>query len=146
MAQKTTALVLIMLLMGLGFLAGSFAGGFIGQLTVPAKHKAIVDALTIKAYGTSTLEPAYLSTGKATWQLATLQENFEWHGTYAYTLWVYSYEGDPEVYVCIWGPGKDGKTFMVELCSSSGRLYTVKQGDYAPIDFTDKIFFAVEVD
>jgi len=145
MAQKTAAFVVLALLLGVGFLVGSFFGGFFGQLTVPASHKNIIDDMKI-TYGASELTSSYLSTGKSTWQLATLQENFEQHGTYQYTLWVYSFEGDPEVYVCIWGPGEDGKTFMVELCSSSDRTYTVKQGTYAPKDFTGKTYFAVEVD
>jgi hypothetical protein len=148
MQQKTTAFIVLILLMGFVFLAGSFFGGFFGQLTVPASHKTIIDKMKITVYGNPdlTLTSAYLSTGKSKWQLATLQENFEQHETYQYTLWVYSFEGDPEVYVCIWGPGKDGKTFMVELCSSSDRTYTVKQGTYAPKDFTGKTYFAVEVD
>jgi len=147
MTQKTTAFIVIILLMGFGFLAGSFAGGFIGQLTVPASHKSIIDAMTIKAYGTSKLEPTYLTAGKATWSLATLQENFEWKGTYTYSLWVYSFEGDPEVYVCIWGPGKDGKTFSVELSSAAkGRGYTYQSGSAATVSWSDNANFAVEVD
>jgi hypothetical protein len=127
MQQKTTALIVIVLLMGFGFLAGSFFGGFFGQLTVPASHKTIIKKMKI-TYGASELTSSYLSTGKSTWQLATLQENFEWHGTYTYSLWVYSFEGDPEVYVCIWGPGKDGKAYYAELSSCSDRTYTVKYG------------------
>ena len=146
MAQKPMIYLVLVLLLGFGFLAGSFVGGFFEQLTVPGSHKAIVDDMTIKV-GTSKLEHAYLSTGKSTWQLSTLQENFPHGGTYQYTLWVYSYEGDPEVAVCIWGPGKDGKTYQVELTAFwSGRSYRVEYGDLAPIDFTNNIFFAVEVD
>uniref|UniRef100_A0A6H1ZYN4 Uncharacterized protein n=1 Tax=viral metagenome TaxID=1070528 RepID=A0A6H1ZYN4_9ZZZZ len=144
MAQKTVAIIVLMLLLGIGFLLGSFMGGFIGQLTVPARHKAIVDAMTIKT-GTIKLEPVYLSTGNSKWQLSILTENFEKYGTYTYSIWVYSYQSDPEVYVCIWGPGKDGKTFQVELCSSWTRPFTAQYGTEAPIDFTGQTFFAVQV-
>ena len=48
------------------------------------------------------------------------------------------------MYVCIWGPGKDGKTFMVELCSASDRLYKATYGTTVK-DFTGKTYFAVEV-
>jgi hypothetical protein len=147
MSQKTSAVIIIILLMGFGFLAGSFFGGFFGQLTVPASHKTIIIDLTIAAYGSSVLTPTYLTTGKSTWQLSTLQENFEWHGTYTYSLWVYSFEGDPEVYVCIWGPGKDGKTYSVELSSAAhGRGYTYQRGSGSAVTWSDNTNFPVEVD
>ena len=125
MAQKTVAVMVILLFLGAGVFIGSLAGGFVGQLTVPATHRAIVDKMTIKV-GSYELSPSYLSTGKSTWQsFSTLQENFLQDGTYQYTLWVYSYQGDPEVYVCIWGPGEDGETYQVELCAAWTRYYTV---------------------
>jgi len=148
MVQKTATFVVLALLLGAGFLLGSFFGGFIGQLTVPASHKNIVDDMKITVFGNPdlTLTCTYLSTAKSKWQLSTLQQNFVQHGTYQYSLWVYSYEGDPEVTACIWGPGEDGKTYQVELSAFwIGRSYMVKQGDYAPITFTGSTYFAVEV-
>jgi len=124
MAQKTLAVIVILLFLGAGFFIGSFAGGFVGQLTVPASHKAIIEKLKITA-DSKPLASSYLSTGKSTWSLSTLQENFLQGGTYQYTLWLYSYKGDPEVYVCIWGPGEDGETYQVELCAAWTRYYTV---------------------
>ena len=143
MAQKTVAIIMILLFLSAGFFIGSLASGFVGQLTVPSSHKAIVDNMTIKA-GSATLTPSYLSTGKTKWQLSTLTENFEKYGTYQYSLWVYSFEGDPEVYVCIWGPGKDGKTYEVELAASYPRDFTVKYGGTTESFTTDHIL-AVEV-
>jgi hypothetical protein len=108
----------------LGLIIGIFSTTMISSFLVPASHKAIVDSMQITT-GTSELKSAYLSTGTTTWTLS-LVENFLKNGTYTYSLWVYSYQGDPEVYVCIWGPGEDGKTFQVELCASWTRIYTVK--------------------
>jgi len=144
MAQKTIAVIVILLFLGAGFfIIGSLAGGFVGQLTVPASHKAIIDNMTIKT-GTYKLSPSYLTTGKTIWQLSSLEDNFYKDGTYQYSLWVYSYEGDPEVYVCIWGPGKDGKTYEVELAASYPRDFTVKYGGTTESFTTDHIL-AVEV-
>ena len=143
MAQKTVAVLVILLFLGGGFFIGSFAGGFVGQLTVPATHRAIIDKMVIKA-GTYKLSPSYLSTGKTIWQLSSLEDNFYKDGTYQYTLWVYSYQGDPEVYVCIWGPGEDGKTYEVELAASYPRDFTVKYGSTTET-FTTNHVLAVEV-
>jgi hypothetical protein len=142
MKQKTLGLVIIALLLSLGAMAGIFIGTLTGQMSVPATHKSIIDKMTITTSGISLL-PTFLSTGKSTWQLSVLTENFPKYGTYQYTLWVYSYQNDPEVYVCIWGPGKDGKTFQVELCSSWTRPYTVRYGTEAPIDFVGQTIFAI---
>ena len=145
MSQKTTAVLVIVLLMGCGFLVGSFAGGFIGQLTVPASHKAIIDKMAISTLGV-TLTHAYLSSGKATWLLSSLTV-FPKGNTYTYSLWVYSCQGDPEVAVCITGPGTDGTTYQVEVTAFwHGRTYTLKQGTNAPIDFTDNTLLTVTVE
>ena len=143
MAQKSLAVLVILLFLGAGVFIGILAGGFVGQLTVPANHKAIIDKMVIKA-GSHKLSPSYLSTGKTIWQLSSLADNFYKDGTYQYTLWVYSYEGDPEVYVCIWGPGEDGKTYEVELAASYPRDFTVKYGSTTE-SFTTNHVMAVEV-
>jgi hypothetical protein len=114
-------LVLAVLLLGL--VMGIFLSPTINSFLAPSSHKAIVDTMTITT-GTNKLTSAYLSSGTTTWKLSLI-ENFLKGGTYTYSLWVYSYQGDPEVYMCIWGPGEDGKTFQVELCASWTRTYTV---------------------
>lgn len=112
----------------LGLIMGIFLSPMIRSFFVPSSHKTIIDNMAI-TYGTYKLEPAYLSTGTSTWTLMSLTENLQVGGTYTYSLWVYSYQGDPEVVVCIWGPGEDGKTHQVELKAfSSFRSYQVKVG------------------
>jgi hypothetical protein len=141
MQQKIMALLLIALFISIGALFGVFAAGISGQLNVPASHKAIIDKMTITASGAS-LTPTYLSAKKATWLLST--ENFAKYGTYPYSIWVYTYQDDPEVYVCIWGPGKDGKTFQVELAASFARDFTVKCGSLTQ-NFQLSAILAVEM-
>ena len=142
-AQKTLAVIVILLFVGAGFFIGTLASGFVGQLTVPASHKAIIEKLKITA-DSKPLASSYLSTGKSTWSLSTLQENFLQDGTYQYTLWLYSYKGDPEVYVCIWGPGEDGEMFQVEFSASYARNFKLTYGTLTQ-DFQTNTYIAVEV-
>ena len=146
MSQKTTALIVLVLLIGVGFLAGSFLGGFVKQWTAPQGHSSIINGMKIAVtYATPVdLQPEFLKSSSATWTLSVLSDNFQWSKTYSYSLWVYSCNGDPEVYVCIWGPGNDGKTFMVELCSSADRKYRVVYGS-TNTTFAHNTYFAVQV-
>jgi hypothetical protein len=127
MNQRVKATVLVFGILLLGLIMGVFLSPMVNSFLAPTNHKTIVDKMTIMT-GTSKLEPAYLSTGTSMWTLS-LVENFLHGGTYSYTLWVYSYQGDPEVTVCIWGPGEDGKTYQVELSAFwYGRSYTATIG------------------
>jgi hypothetical protein len=143
MQQKTMALLVIVLLMSGAFIVGSFFSMLFAQPSIPASHKVIIDEMTITASGAS-LTPTYLSVKKTTWLLSTLQENFLKYGTYTYSLWVYTYQDDPEVYVCIWGPGTDGKTYQVELAASYARDFTVKCGSVTQ-NFQLSAIIAVEM-
>lgn len=143
MKQKTLGLLIIALLMSVGLLVGIFVAQFIGQLSVPASHKNIIDTMTITASGVL-LTPSYLGTGKSTWTLSTLQDNFPMYATYTYSVWLYSYQNDPEVYVCIWGPGKDGKTYQVELAASFARDFEAKIGSVTQ-DFQLNTIIAVQM-
>jgi len=142
MGARLKAAMLVLAGLLLGSIGGVVLIPMISNFLAPASHKAIIGAMKITTEGWN-LTSTYLSTGKTTWQLS-LADNFEYGGTYTYSLWVYSYQGDPEVYVCIWGPGKDGKTHMVELSSASGKLYTVKYGATVK-DFTDKTVLEIVV-
>jgi len=127
MNPRLKVAVLLFLFLLLGLIMGVFLSPMAQSFLAPASHRAIVDKMTITT-GTSKLTSAYLSSGTSTWTLS-IAENFLHGGTYQYTLWVYSYQGDPEVAVCVWGPGEDGKTYEVELTAFwSGRSYEVKCG------------------
>ena len=131
--QKTTALVLIMLLMGLGFLAGSFAGGFIGQLTVPATHKSLVDSMKIIDTAINfELTPKLVDFGIRTsgegWPLATIYEvgEFTFGEKYLQSTWIWQRYGDTEVVMTIWGPDASGKILSIEIARLGSSTFTVK--------------------
>jgi len=73
------------------------------------------------------LERVFLKSDEGLWTLTILDDNFPQGRTYTYSLWMFTtYQGDPEVYVCVWGPGLDGHTYQVEFCSAAaGRSYIV---------------------
>jgi hypothetical protein len=120
-------MVLVSAILLLGLIGGVLLSPVFQSFLAPSSHKAIVDTMTITT-GTNKLTSAYLSSGTTTWKLSLI-ENFLKGGTYTYSLWVYSYRGDPEVTVCIWGPGEDGETFQVELSAFwYGRSYTATIG------------------
>ena len=128
MAQKTTALVLIMLLMGLGFLAGSFAGGFIGQLTVPATHKSLVDSMQIIDTTINfELTPKLVDSGSRKWGegFSTLSVFYKGE-EYLHSTWIWQRHGDTEVVMTIWGPDESGEILSIEIARLGSSAFTVK--------------------
>jgi len=126
MQQKTTALLVIILLMGFGFLAGSFFGGFFGQLTVPASHKAIIDSMTVtdtKANVKLTaklVESSNVECGKGLSVLFTKGK------VYPQTVWLWQLYGNTEIVMNIWGPDESGKTYGIEISRLAWDPYEVK--------------------
>ena len=126
--QKTTALILIMLLMSLGFLAGSFAGGFIGQLTVPATHKSLVDSMKIIDTAINfKLTPKLVDSGSRKWgegfsTLAVFTQDEE----YLQSTWIWQRHGDTEVVMTIWGPDESGEILSIEIARLGSSAFTVK--------------------
>jgi hypothetical protein len=122
MTQKTTAYLVLALLIGVGFLAGSFMGGFLAaSLTVPAKHKAIVDdmKLTLVANGLE-LQVKFVDSHNAEWGKGCPLSMFDVGTTYTSTTWLWQRYGDTEFVMQIWGPGNDGKTYQISLGRVSG--------------------------
>ena len=152
MAQKTTAFIVLILLMGFGFLAGSFAGGFIGQLTVPASHKAIVEKTKVEAKISSDIPKAQLSPGliesgnqkiialdwtdvlaKARW--VTLKHD--------YTLWKWTYKDEPLIFMRIWGP-EDGECLVEFSKMTMTEIYIDVAGETHQFPLADKKFGVFE--
>ena len=117
MTQKTTAFAVLILLTGLGFLAGSFFsgffGGFFGQLTVPASHRVIVQETKVKATinaqaGEVELSSSLVENGNQ--EIIALDTYYiankaEWISQkYDYTLWKWTYKGETLVFMRVWGP------------------------------------------
>jgi len=134
MAQKTATILVLVLLMGFGFLAGSFFGGFFGQLTVPTSHKAIIDSMEVKDVDANFKLTAKLTdSGNNEWMagLSTLA-TFTAGQSYPQTIWLWQRYGDTEVVISIWGPSKDDK-YLVEVASLGSGPFTVK------VDGTTKV-------
>ena len=127
MAQKTAAILVLVLLMGFGFLAGSFFGGFIGALTVPNEHKAIVDSMEVRdTEANFKLTPKLVDSGNKEWGagLSTFAV-FKAGKSYPQTTWLWQRHGDTEVAMTIWGPSDNDK-YSVEVARLGGNPFTVK--------------------
>jgi len=128
MQQKTTAFIVIILLMGFGFLAGSFAGGLFGQLGVPANHKALVDHMQIIDTAINfKLTPKLVDSGTRTWgEGFPLSTIFTVGEKYPQSTWIWQRYGDTEVTMTIWGPDESGKILSVEIARLGGNPFVVK--------------------
>ena len=126
MAQKTTAFVVLILLIGLGFLAGSFFGGFFGQLTVPANHKAIIESITIRDTKANVLlspklvESSNVEYGKG------LSVYFVKGKVYPQSTWLWQRYGDTEIVMNIWGPDESGRMYGIEIARLAWNPFEVK--------------------
>lgn len=125
MNTKLTGSMLILMFLAIGGIGG-FLYGSQQSVTPTVEHQAIVDSFTL-SYGAAILESECLKTSSAEWTLTVLEDNFYQGMTYSYTFWIFSYNGDPEVCACVWGPGIDGKSYQVELSAIwSERSYTAR--------------------
>lgn len=134
MQQKTTAFVVIALLMGVGFLAGSFMGGFVGQFTVPADHKRIVDdmkiAFAIEAWSVSTqTTPTCVYNKIVTWGVEKPLSVFISNKPYGYSIWLWQFQGEVQYVMQIWGPDDTGKSYDIQLMRNYGPPFTVTYKD-----------------
>ena len=150
--QKTTAFIVLILLMGFGFLAGSFFGGFFGQLTVPASHQAIVKETKVEAQISSgTLKVSLISSlvesGNqeiTALDVLNIAKKARWiNQNLPYTLWKWSYKGEPLVFMRIWGP-KDGE-YLVEFSKMTmTEIYINVAGETHQFPLADKEFGGFE--
>ena len=126
MAQKPMIYLVLVLLLGFGFLAGSFTGGFVAQLTVPAGHKSIIDSMTIRDTQANVLLSPKLvesSNVECAKGLSVLFIKGKVHPT---TVWLWQRYGDVELVMNIWGPDESGKTYGIEISRLAWNPYEVK--------------------
>ena len=152
MTQKTTAFVVLALLLGVGFLLGSFAGGFIGQLTVPASHKAIVKETKVEAKISSDilkaqLSPSLIESGNqkiTALDIMDISKKARWINLkHDYTLWKWTYKDEPLIFMRIWGP-KDGE-YLVEFSKMTmTEIYINVAGETHQFPLADKEFGGFE--
>ena len=128
MQQKTSVLLILVLMIGVSFLVGSFAGGFIGQLTVPATHKSLVDSMKIIDTAINfKLTPKLVDSGSRKWgegfsTLAVFTQDEE----YLQSTWIWQRHGDTEVVMTIWGPDESGEILSIEIARLGSNAFTVK--------------------
>ena len=133
MAQKPLTYILLVLLIGGGFLVGSFFGGsLVGGLVAPSNHKKIAENFKIYDNNYGYL-PAptfmYSSTLKYAESLSTLPSQFTVNSPYTFSLWTFQRKGDTEVTLEIWGPDDTGHGYAVCLARTglgSGGLIEYK--------------------
>jgi len=126
MAQKTLAVIVILLFLGAGFFIGSFAGGFVGQLTVPASHKSIVDSMAVADTQLNIqLTPRLVSASNVEYWKG-LSVTFTKGKTYPTTLWVWERYGDVELVMSIQGPDDTGKLYYIEINRLAWDPFTVR--------------------
>ena len=126
MAQKSLAVLVILLFLGAGFFIGSLAGGFVGQLTVPASHKAIVEKIEVKdTKAIFALTPIFVISKTATWGKGIPLSIFDYSSDYTQSTWLWQRYDDVEFVMTIWGPGNDGKTYLIEFGKVSNDPFTI---------------------
>ena len=128
MQQKTSALLILVLMIGVSFLVGSFAGGFIGQLTVPATHKSLVDSMQIIDTTINfELTPKLVDSGSRKWGegFSTLSVFYKGE-EYLHSTWIWQRHGDTEVVMTIWGPDESGKILSIEIARLGRHPFAVK--------------------
>ena len=128
MQQKTSVLLILVLMIGVSFLVGSFAGGFIGQLTVPATHKSLVDSMQIIDTTINfELTPKLVDSGSRKWGegFSTLSVFYKGE-EYLHSTWIWQRHGDTEVVMTIWGPDESGKILSIEIARLGRHPFAVK--------------------
>ena len=111
MAQKPLTYIVLILLIGGGFLVGSLVGGsLVSGLAVPSDHRAIAEDFKIydENYGYLP-SPKVVSFGTLKYgeKLSSLSV-FVVDQPYQYSLWIFQRKGDTEMTMEIWGPDADG--------------------------------------
>ena len=152
MMQKTTAIIVLIMLIGFGFLAGSFAGGFFGQLTVPASHKAIVELTKVEALISSDIPKASLIASLAesgsqeitALDIKDIAKKTRWaNKKYDCTLWKWTYRGETLVFMRVWGP-KDGECLVEFSKITMSPVYVDVSGSTHQFPLADKAFGGFE--
>ena len=116
MAQKPLTYIVLILLIGGGFLVGSLVGGsLVGGLAAPSDHKAIAEDIKIydAEYGYLP-KPTLITFGTVKYgeALSSLSV-FQLNKPYQFSCWVFARKGDVEIVMEIWGPDDSGHMYDV---------------------------------
>ena len=142
MAQKTMIYLVLVLLLGAGFLLGGlFGGGLIGSYAAPSGHKAVIDSMTITDTRINfAFTPKLADSGTRKWgQGFSTISIFTKDKEYPQSTWLWQRYGDTEVAMTIWGPDDSGERYYVEASMLGGGPFEVK------IDGITKLTMYMEV-
>ena len=130
MAQKPLTYILLVLLIGGGFVVGSFFGGFIKGFTVPTSHKRIVDKIKI-AFNIEGQQPIYttpecVQSNVVSWGIQTTPLNVFTQGKeYQYSIWLWKSQDEVQYVMQIWGPDDVGKGYDIQLMRNYAPPFTL---------------------
>jgi len=116
MAQKPLTYILLILLIGGGFLVGSFFGGsLVGGLATPSDHRAIVaDFKLYDDYYGYLPSPTCVSSGTLKYaEKLSIIASFQLDEPYQFSFWIWQRKGDVEMSMEIWGPDDSGHIYGV---------------------------------
>jgi len=142
MVQKTMTYIVLILLLGGGFLLGSFFGSaIIGSYAAPTGHKALIDRMTITDTRINfKFTPKLADSGSRKWgQGFSMIIHFTKDKEYQQSTWIWQRYGDTEVAMTIWGPDDSGERYYVEASMLGGGPFEVK------IDGVTKLTMYMEV-
>jgi hypothetical protein len=120
------ALLMIVALMSVSILIGSFANMFFGRLTAPASHKAIIDSIKVTDTRANVkLTPKLVESNNVECAKG-LSVFFTKGKVYPETVWLWQRYGDTELVMNIWGPDESGKTYGIEISRLAWDPFEVK--------------------
>ena len=124
--QKTFAVLVILLFLGAGVFIGSLAGGFVGQLTTPSSHNAIIGKIRVKDTKANLyLTPKFVCSKTVTWGKGIPLSIFTSDYDYQQSTWIWQRYDDTEFVMTIWGPGNDGKSYLIEFGRLAADPFTI---------------------
>jgi len=129
MAQKPMIYLVLVLLLGVGFLLGGlFGGAFIGGFAAPSGHKAVIGSMTITDTRINfDLTPKLADSGSTKWNEGfPLNAIFTSQKKYPQSTWIWQRYGDTEVAMTIWGPDDSGELYYVEAAMLGGGPFELK--------------------
>ena len=126
MNTKLKVAVLLLLILLLGLIMGVFLSPAINSFLVPASHKAIVDKMeVIDTKANFRLTAKLVDSVSSEFGEGIPLATFDYGKVYGQTTWIWQRYGDTEFVMTVWGPGNDGKTYLVEFGKVAGDPFKI---------------------
>ena len=132
MAQKPMTYIVLILLIGGGFLVGSFFGGsLVGSLATPADHRAIVAKMKVtNTISNLELTPICVGYKSISYSKGVSLSTFTVGEDYMQSDWLWKRYDDTELAMTICGPDDTGHMYYLEF----GRLGSNMQVTYDGVE------------